>query len=352
MPLIGVFWTHRFPAYESVVLARPLTTWSRTSNTVSADFLTPFRPRAPGWRTSMWLQSQMSMPDPAHQTRRIAWREQRERVPSPGFTTPRAHPGYKLNNTFRPAQRAYLMHYCWLIGHSKFDPDDVPAYQPIGDQRDPVDIDWVHRDAKGNRDIAASWRASLEMVNGFKMAGLRMAPALDSNHVRRQAIDIDISWHGDMDILNANGNTIRIETLPATGPTAGLSRSARPMACAICAMSMPTGRIGRTTAADKAAAEGLCQRAASTCVTPTASRASNVGQALRIDGRAMAMEDPHHQAHHSEPAGTGEAASPGSCNVVKSDRGASIAASVMAAGRTATSTRRRTMLGRPFAKAL
>jgi hypothetical protein len=28
---------------------------------------------------------------------------------------------------------------------------------------------------------------------------------------------MDISWHGNMDILNANGNTIRIATFPRDG---------------------------------------------------------------------------------------------------------------------------------------
>ena len=128
-----------------------------------------------------------------------------------------AHPRYKINSTLRPAQRAYLMHYCWLIGRSKINPADVPAYTPIGNQREPVDIEWLHLDPKGQPDLAASWRASLEMVNGFQIAGLRVAPALDSNHVHGQAIDMEISWHGDMDILNASGSTIRIDTLPRDG---------------------------------------------------------------------------------------------------------------------------------------
>jgi hypothetical protein len=85
MPLSGVLWTHRFAASTSLDDLEP------NFQHVSADFLTPFRPHAPGWRTPMWLHSQMSMPDPEHETTRhghMAWREQREPVPSPGFTTP------------------------------------------------------------------------------------------------------------------------------------------------------------------------------------------------------------------------------------------------------------------------
>src|SRR5215471_15370891 len=83
---------------------------------------------------------------------------------------PNAHPRIRIRATFRPAQRAYLMHYCWLINRRQIDPAHVPAYQPIGVQRDPVDIQWLHRDRGGNPDIAASRLAALEMVNGFEIA--------------------------------------------------------------------------------------------------------------------------------------------------------------------------------------
>jgi hypothetical protein len=214
MPLSGVFWTHRFPASTSVDDLEP------NFQHCVRRFLDAISSARAGLANANVVaipnvHARPGAPNDAARAHGLAGAARAGAVA--GVHDAHAHPRYKVNNTFRPAQRAYLMHYCWLISRSKIDPADVPAYQPIGDQRDPVDIDWVHRDAKGNPDIAASWRASLEMVNGFNMAGLRVAPALDSNHVRRQAIDMDISWHGDMDILNANGNTIRIETLPRDG---------------------------------------------------------------------------------------------------------------------------------------
>lgn len=128
-----------------------------------------------------------------------------------------ARPRVQINATFRPAQRAYMMHYCWLINRNRIAPADVPRYQPIGTQTAQVDIDWVHRDPKGKPDLAASRRAALQMVNGFGIANLRVAPALNSNHVNKRAIDMDISWRDNMEIADADGNTVLINTLPRNG---------------------------------------------------------------------------------------------------------------------------------------
>jgi hypothetical protein len=132
-----------------------------------------------------------------------------------------AHPRVQIRATFRPAQRAYMMHYSWLINQNQIDPRNVPRYEPPDPQRDDqkaqVDIDWVHRDPKGNYNSAASKQAALEMVNGFSIAGLRVAPALNSNHVRKRAIDMSISWNGNLEIADANGHTVRIDTGPRDG---------------------------------------------------------------------------------------------------------------------------------------
>jgi len=127
------------------------------------------------------------------------------------------HPHVQINATFRPAQRAYMMHYSWLITRNQIDPVHVPAYQPIGNQQTPVDIQWVHRDRSGRPDIAASMRAALEMVNGFQIANLHVAPALDSNHVHGRAIDMTISWVGNMEIVDNLNQTVLINTLPRNG---------------------------------------------------------------------------------------------------------------------------------------
>jgi hypothetical protein len=203
MPLSGVFWTTRFPASRSIDDLEP-----SFQHCVRRflDAISSARAGLPNMVTA-----RPAAPNGAARAHGLA------AAGRAGAGVHNAHAHYKINSTYRPPQRAYLMHYCWLISRSKINPADVPAYQPVGNQRDPVDIEWVHRDAKGNPDLAASWRAAHEMVNGFSIAGLRVAPALDSNHVRGQAIDMEISWHGNLDIVNASGNTIRIETLPRDG---------------------------------------------------------------------------------------------------------------------------------------
>jgi hypothetical protein len=223
MPLSGVFWITRFPASTSIDDLEP------SFQQCVRKFLAAISSARAGLPNADVVNARPAAPNGAARAHDLAGARAHDLAGArahdlagagragAGLHNTHAHPHYKINSTLRPAQRAYLMHYCWLISRSKINPADVPAYQPVGNQRDPVDIEWVHRDAKGNPDVTASWRAANEMVNGFRMAGLRVAPALDSNHVRGKAIDMDISWHGNLDILNASGNTIHIATLPRDG---------------------------------------------------------------------------------------------------------------------------------------
>jgi len=59
------------------------------------------------------------------------------------------------NSTRRPLQRAYLMHYSWLIANDKIDPKNVPKFNPPAGQA-PVNICWVHTKAGGAEDLPAS----------------------------------------------------------------------------------------------------------------------------------------------------------------------------------------------------
>jgi hypothetical protein len=109
--------------------------------------------------------------------------------------------------TYRPAERAYLMHYSYRIAKKNLDPATVPAMPD-------VDICWVHRDVAGNLDIAAARAAALQMVNGY---GIAYAPALQSRHTQHRAIDMSISWTGNLAITDASGNDVTITTTPLTG---------------------------------------------------------------------------------------------------------------------------------------
>lgn len=116
--------------------------------------------------------------------------------------------------TFRPPQRAYLMHFSFLVSKGTVAPADVPPMPG-------VDIDWVHRDAAGNPDLAASRDAAAAMAAGYQIV---FAPALTSRHTQGRAIDMDISWDGTLKMISANGVDAPIITAPRTGGNKSLQK--------------------------------------------------------------------------------------------------------------------------------
>jgi hypothetical protein len=113
-----------------------------------------------------------------------------------------------ISATLRPKERAYLMHWSFLVAKENFDPEKVDAMTG-------VEIDWVHRDAKGNKDLGASKNAALSMVNLYDIA---FRPALVSRHSEGKAIDMDISWSSkELTIKDGNGKDVVISTNPKSG---------------------------------------------------------------------------------------------------------------------------------------
>jgi hypothetical protein len=112
-----------------------------------------------------------------------------------------------ISATYRPPERAFLMHYAWEIAKKGFNPANVPEYEGI-------DICWVHRTADGEVDAQASKAAAQAMVNGYHMAH---AAALQSQHTQRQAVDMTITWSNTLTIRGADGNNVTISTTPRTG---------------------------------------------------------------------------------------------------------------------------------------
>jgi len=112
-----------------------------------------------------------------------------------------------IATTLRPPERAYLMHYSFRIAREALDPATVPAMAG-------VDIQWVHPGANGATDLAASRNAAEQMVQAY---GIVFRPALSSRHTEGNAIDMDISWQGNLTIANAGGTQINITTSPRTG---------------------------------------------------------------------------------------------------------------------------------------
>lgn len=106
--------------------------------------------------------------------------------------------------TYRPPERAYLMHWSWMIANGKKEAADVPA-------KAGVNINWDHGNAE------ASKAAAKAMVAEYGMSGLKVAPALSSRHTEGKAIDMTISWKKDLVIAGADGNDVTIKTEPRSG---------------------------------------------------------------------------------------------------------------------------------------
>ena len=122
-----------------------------------------------------------------------------------------------INATYRPPKRAYLMHWSWKIAKNRVSPEDVPAM-------DGVPISWEHYDTAEKYADVRSVAAARDMVRGFQMERLGVAPSLRSRHTVGCGIDITISWTGDLLIRDAYGNLVEIDRLPRTGMNSQLHR--------------------------------------------------------------------------------------------------------------------------------
>jgi hypothetical protein len=100
-----------------------------------------------------------------------------------------------VSATYRPAERAYLMHYAARIDRRQIAPEDVPSMPG-------VDIEWVHYTNAG------SLLAAAQMVDAYGLGGNPVA--LNSLHTQRLAIDWNITWEGTLRIKNGDGNIISI----------------------------------------------------------------------------------------------------------------------------------------------
>ena len=87
--------------------------------------------------------------------------------------------GVTISATYRPPERAYLMHYAWEIAHGHIAHGHYPTTDPFG-----IGINWDHGSA------AASQAAAQAMVNGYGMA---FTAALQSRHTLHRAIDMTIT---------------------------------------------------------------------------------------------------------------------------------------------------------------
>jgi hypothetical protein len=112
-----------------------------------------------------------------------------------------------VSSTRRPAERAYLMHFCWRIFKRTINPQNVPT--KLG-----VDIEWVHRKSDGSTDLLRSRSAAKAMVEAYSIA---FAPALRSRHTEGHAIDMTVKWVGKLIIRNHDNTPTTITSTPRSG---------------------------------------------------------------------------------------------------------------------------------------
>lgn len=100
-------------------------------------------------------------------------------------------------DTWRPAERAYLMHFCCEIAgytlhgvYHQMKPQDVPPMPG-------VDIDWTH-----GGDLGAAISAVVAMRDTY---GIVFPAALHSNHVKRTAVDMKVHIPKGATMINAQG---------------------------------------------------------------------------------------------------------------------------------------------------
>ncbi|QNP50373.1 hypothetical protein H9K75_02840 [Diaphorobacter aerolatus] len=116
-----------------------------------------------------------------------------------------------ISATYRPPERAYLMHYAWDIAKGTIQPDRVPAMTG-------VDIEWNH----GNK--TQSVNAAKAMVRAYEIVH---RPSLTTNHAGRTAIDMQVSGMTNKTITDKKGKKVTIKKasdLHAVGATYGVHK--------------------------------------------------------------------------------------------------------------------------------
>jgi Putative peptidoglycan binding domain len=100
----------------------------------------------------------------------------------------------EITNTFRPPERAYLMHYCIPVANRGLAASNVPPFPG-------VNINWVHY------TDAISVAAADGMAAAYDIA---YPAALRSNHTVGRAIDWYISWKDTLKIKDGTGKIVSI----------------------------------------------------------------------------------------------------------------------------------------------
>ena len=102
-----------------------------------------------------------------------------------------------INATYRPVQRAHLMHYAYNVHSGATSPADANTASAAAG----ININWDHGNAATSRAKAG------EMVTTY---GIAYAPALTSRHTEGKAIDWTITWSGSL-MIAKQGETAKLD---------------------------------------------------------------------------------------------------------------------------------------------
>lgn len=117
----------------------------------------------------------------------------------------------RISATYRPKERAYLMHYAAAIANGAIAAERAPAM--VG-----VNIEWNHGSTERSR------AAAREMASAYQIV---YPPALVSRHTERSAIDMAISGLKNKKIKDASGREVLIKKdsdLHAVGASYGVNK--------------------------------------------------------------------------------------------------------------------------------
>lgn len=120
--------------------------------------------------------------------------------------TPANSLNISISASFRPAERAHLMHYAFRVHNGT----TTPAAANTASAAAGININWDH----GN--LATSKAKAGEMVTTYDIA---YAPALHSRHTEGKAIDWTITWSGSL-MIAKKGETTKLDCT-GSGSTSG-----------------------------------------------------------------------------------------------------------------------------------
>lgn len=96
--------------------------------------------------------------------------------------------------TYRPKQRAYLMHYCVKVASGRIAPEHVPACEGVY-------IQWDHGNPHQSKAAAQAMQSKY---------GIVYPAAYPTRHSDRTAIDMSLSDYVNRSVVDAHGQTVLV----------------------------------------------------------------------------------------------------------------------------------------------